>query len=295
VSIRIPDDGPFGETFFEAKLFAITSAFLVKSPSGGCVESVFTVATHFRFLGDLLMRTSSKKSNAHEMQLVSGPMVRSLSSLVKKKNVPNYPEQTTSLAELREAARNCKACDLWKNATQTVFGNGATRAAVMFVGEQPGDQEDRTGEPFVGPAGKLLDEALREAGIDRTEVYVTNAVKHFKWAAAERGKRRIHKKPRQSEIQACRPWLDAELELIRPKVLVCLGATAAQSLLGRSFSVTRQRGEMVSSAFAPNVMATVHPSSILRAPDERARHLQMQEFVRDLRKVSTLIKQLGVA
>jgi uracil-DNA glycosylase len=193
-----------------------------------------------------------------------------------------------TLAELRQAAARCKACDLWKNATQTVFGEGASKAKIMFVGEQPGDQEDRAGHPFVGPAGKLLNEALAEAGIDRTKVYVTNVVKHFKWTPSERGKRRIHKKPRYSEIQACRPWLDAELRVVRPEILVCLGATAAQSLLGRTFSVNRQRGQLVESSLAPYVTATVHPSSILRAPDSKARELQMRAFVNDLKKVAQL-------
>jgi DNA polymerase len=158
----------------------------------------------------------------------------------------------------------------------------------MFIGEQPGDQEDRAGHPFVGPAGKLLDEALIEAGIDRAAVYVTNVVKHFKWSPAERGKRRIHKKPRYSEINACRPWLDAEIKVVKPKVVVCLGATAAQALLGRDFSVTRQHGQLVDAQFAPKVLATVHPSSILRAPDAEARHLQMREFVHDLSIVAGL-------
>jgi DNA polymerase len=193
-----------------------------------------------------------------------------------------------TLAELWQAAARCKACDLWKNATQTVFGEGASTAKIMFVGEQPGDQEDRAGHPFVGPAGKLLNEALAEAGIDRTKVYVTNVVKHFKWTPSERGKRRIHKKPRYSEIQACRPWLDAELRVVRPEILVCLGATAAQSLLGRTFSVNRQRGQLVESSLAPYVTATVHPSSILRAPDSKARELQMRAFINDLKKVAQL-------
>ena len=195
-----------------------------------------------------------------------------------------------SLTALRRAARDCRACDLWRHATQTVFGEGASKASIMFVGEQPGDQEDVAGHPFVGPAGKVLDEALFEAGIDRAEVYVTNAVKHFKWSPAERGKRRIHKKPRSSEINACRPWLDAEIRLVKPQVLVCLGATAAQALLGRDFSVTRQRGELIESPLAPKVVATVHPSSILRAPDQAARELQMKEFVRDLIKIAGLVK-----
>jgi len=160
----------------------------------------------------------------------------------------------------------------------------------MFVGEQPGDQEDLAGHPFVGPAGRLLDEALIEAGINRDEVYVTNVVKHFKWSPAERGKRRIHKKPRYSEIHACRPWLDAELNAVKPQVLVCLGATAAQSLLGRDFSVTRQRGQLIQSELAPNVLATVHPSAILRAPDHDSRQLLMKEFVRDLIRVADTLK-----
>jgi uracil-DNA glycosylase len=196
-----------------------------------------------------------------------------------------------SIAELRQAAKTCKACDLWKNATQTVFGEGKQTARVMLVGEQPGDQEDRKGLPFVGPAGKLLDEALTEAGIDRSKVYVTNVVKHFKWAAAERGKRRIHKKPRESEIRACRPWLDAEIAAVKPEVLVCLGASAAQALLGKTFRVTRDRGKLVDSPIAPRVIATVHPSSILRAQDDESRHEQMKAFVQDLRQVARLINE----
>ena len=196
-----------------------------------------------------------------------------------------------SLSELRHDAAVCKNCDLWKNATQTVFGEGSPTAVIMFVGEQPGDREDVEGHPFVGPAGRLLDEALEQAGIDRSEVYVTNVVKHFKWVPAERGRRRIHKKPVSSEIAACRPWLEAELDVVKPKVLVCLGATAAQALLGKSFSVTRQRGQKVASPLAENVMATVHPSSILRAPDEDARHEQMRAFVRDLKNVARLVHQ----
>jgi DNA polymerase len=201
-------------------------------------------------------------------------------------NSPGSKSAPRSLAALRRAARDCKACDLWKNATQTVFGEGPTRAKLFLVGEQPGDQEDLAGHPFVGPAGRILDEALQQAGIDRTEVYVTNVVKHFKWAPAQRGKRRIHKKPRSSEIQACRPWLDDELQIVKPEVLVCLGATATQALLGREFSVTRLRGQLVESPLAPKVVATVHPSSILRAPDAAARQSQMQDFVRDFTKIA---------
>jgi len=196
----------------------------------------------------------------------------------------------STIEKLRKPAAGCQACDLWRNATQTVFGEGSPAAKIMFVGEQPGDQEDRAGHPFVGPAGKLLNEALVEAGIDRTEVYVTNVVKHFKWTPSERGKRRIHKKPRYSEIQACRPWLDAELRIVRPEVLVCLGATAAQALLGRKFSVSRQRGQFVDSSLAPYAMGTVHPSSILRAPDSNARYTQRRAFVNDLKKVARLVK-----
>jgi len=195
-----------------------------------------------------------------------------------------------SIAELTERARTCKACDLWKHATQTVFGEGPSIAEIMLVGEQPGDQEDRSGHPFVGPAGKLLEHALEQAGIDRSDVYVTNAVKHFKWEAATRGKRRIHKKPRQSEIEACRPWLDSELEVVKPRVLVCLGASAAQSLLGKDFRVSRDRGKPVASPLAPRVVATVHPSSILRAQDDESRKSQMQLLVEDLKLVARLAK-----
>jgi len=192
------------------------------------------------------------------------------------------PERPT-LDGLQEAAARCKACPLWENATQTVFGEGAAQADVVFVGEQPGDREDIEGRPFVGPAGKLFDEALVEARIDRSQVYVTNVVKHFKWKP--QGKRRIHQKPNWREIAACRPWLDAELAVLKPRVLVCLGATAAQALLGRDFRVSRQRGELVDSPLAPKAMATVHPSSILRAED---RDTQFREFVRDLEKVAGL-------
>jgi uracil-DNA glycosylase len=161
----------------------------------------------------------------------------------------------------------------------------------MFVGEQPGDQEDRQGHPFVGPAGRFLDEVLAEVGINRSEVYVTNVVKHFKWEAAQRGKRRIHKKPRQSEIEACRPWLDAELKVVKPQVLVCLGASAAQALLGKDFRVTKDRGKLISSDLAPQVMATTHPASILRAPDHAERERQRAEFVRDMKKVAELLSK----
>ena len=207
--------------------------------------------------------------------------------------MPSRPEVSASAAEFipprptlrsaAEASKNCRGCDLWKRGTQTVFGEGTRGAKIMFVGEQPGNDEDLQGKPFVGPSGKLLDKALEEAGIDRKTVYVTNAVKHFKWEP--RGKRRIHKKPNATEIAACRPWLDAEIAALRPPVIVCLGAIAAQALLGRQFKVTIHRGERLESALAPHVMATVHPSSILRAPDDETRHREMRRFVEDLKKI----------
>ncbi|MDQ6699001.1 MAG: UdgX family uracil-DNA binding protein [Acidobacteriota bacterium] len=188
---------------------------------------------------------------------------------------------------LRDAAAECRNCDLWERGTQTVFGEGGSKATAIFVGEQPGNDEDLAGRPFVGPAGKLFDRALEAAGIDRSKAYVTNTVKHFKWEP--RGKRRIHAKPNAIEITACLPWLQAEIELIRPKVLVCLGAIAAQALLGRQFRVTKQRGELIESKLADYVMATVHPSSILRAVDKETRHAEMAQFIADLRKVAPLI------
>jgi DNA polymerase len=191
-----------------------------------------------------------------------------------------------SLPKLREEAAGCKACDLWKTGTQVVFGEGKSGAEAMFVGEQPGDQEDKAGRPFVGPAGKLFDQALEDAGIDRGTVYVTNVVKHFKWVG--RGKRRIHQKPNWSEIAACRPWLDAELAAVEPRVLVCLGATAAQSLLGRQFRVTRERGKPVQSDLAEAVLATIHPSAILRG-DPESREQEYAAFVRDLKVVAKLL------
>ncbi|HEX3718967.1 MAG TPA: UdgX family uracil-DNA binding protein [Verrucomicrobiae bacterium] len=192
-----------------------------------------------------------------------------------------------TISNLRSAAVNCRACPLWQKGTQTVFGEGPTGASVVMVGEQPGNDEDLAGKPFVGAAGKLLDRALTEAGIVRNDVYVTNAVKHFKWEPS--GKRRLHKKPSAREIAACRPWLDAELDTLKPKVLICLGATAAQALLGRTFKVSQRHGEWVESNLAHYVMATVHPSSILRAPDEEARHAQMESFVNDLRRAAKII------
>jgi DNA polymerase len=193
----------------------------------------------------------------------------------------DFVPDARTLPALRAAAEGCRGCHLWRRGTQTVFGAGPARARVMMVGEQPGNDEDLAGEPFVGPAGRILDRALEEVGIDRREVYVTNVVKHFKWEA--KGKRRIHAKPNQLEITACLPWLEAELDVVRPGALVCLGATAAQALLGAKFRVTRERGQWVSARWASRVMATVHPSAILRAPDDEARRLEMARFVTDLR------------
>jgi DNA polymerase len=198
------------------------------------------------------------------------------------------PDQPT-LPALRAAAAGCKACHLWKLGTQTVFGEGKATALVMMVGEQPGDKEDLQGRPFVGPAGAVLDKALAAAGIDRKDVYVTNIVKHFKWEP--RGKRRLHKKPNSLEISACRPWLDAEINVVKPQVVVLLGATAAQGILGSRFRVTQQRGQWLQSNIASQVMATVHPSSILRAPDDDSRHEEMAKFVADLKKVAVQVQQ----
>src|SRR3954447_17709970 len=195
-----------------------------------------------------------------------------------------------TLTKLREAARGCRGCHLWIPATQTVFGEGPRDADVVLVGEQPGDLEDRAGHPFVGPAGKLLDAALLEAGIDRTRVYVTNAVKHFKFVPIERG-RRLHKKPNAAEIRACHPWLQEEIRLVKPRVIVALGATAAQALLGKQFRVTQDRGKALPSELAEAIVATVHPSAVLRAPAE-ARDEARREFFADLKKVAGLIKRM---
>ena len=194
---------------------------------------------------------------------------------------PATPPDTSSLVEVREASRECTACHLYKRATQTVFGEGPNGAPIMLVGEQPGDYEDVSGKPFVGPAGKIMDQALEEAGIDRSDVYVTNAVKHFKWEP--RGKRRIHQKPNSREIAACRPWLEAELRIVRPNLVVAMGATAAQAFFGPGFRVTRERGKVLSSKLAPRVLATVHPSSLLRQRDEESRQREYKHFVADLR------------
>jgi uracil-DNA glycosylase len=195
-----------------------------------------------------------------------------------------YLPPTRSLSALREAAAGCRACPLWRTGTQTVFGEGAKASDVMLVGEQPGDKEDQAGRPFVGPAGRLLDEALAEAGIDRSRAYVTNVVKHFKWQA--RGKRRIHAKPSWTEMMACKPWLEAELDAVKPDVLVCMGATASQALLGKQFRVTRERGRPLGSDLAPHVLATIHPSAVLRAEDRDA---EFAGLVQDLKVVASLL------
>ncbi|MDB6023953.1 MAG: putative polymerase related protein [Verrucomicrobiales bacterium] len=218
----------------------------------------------------------------HSEKVTSRPSPSDLRDSAAK-FIPSHP----TLPKLKKAAAVCTACPLWKTGTQTVFGEGLPTAKVLFVGEQPGNDEDLAGKPFVGPAGKLLDQCLEEAGINRDEVYVTNAVKHFKWES--KGKRRIHKKPNAREIAACRPWLDAEIDLLKPQVLVCLGATAAQALLGKEFRVSIQRGQFVESDLATHVMATVHPSSILRAPDDETRRREREQFVEDLKKIAPLL------
>jgi uracil-DNA glycosylase family protein len=220
----------------------------------------------------------------HLMEEPRGPGKRSTTA--QETAAPLIPPRPT-ITKLQQAARGCQACPLWKTGTQTVFGEGSRHARVVFVGEQPGNDEDVAGKPFIGPAGKLLDKALVEAGINRDEVYVTNAVKHFKWEP--KGKRRIHKKPNAREITACRPWLEAELEALKPSVVVCLGATAAQTILGRNFRVTQRRGEVIPSSLAERVVATVHPSSILRAPDPETRHAEYARFVADLKGVAKLL------
>ncbi|MFB3918128.1 MAG: UdgX family uracil-DNA binding protein [Terriglobales bacterium] len=210
----------------------------------------------------------------------------------QKTAAPLVPQNPT-LPKLREAARVCHACDLWKRGTQTVFGEGSPRARVMFVGEQPGDKEDLLGHPFVGPAGRLLDKTLIEAGVDRNQVYVTNVVKHFKWEP--RGKRRIHKKPNSLEIAACRPWLDAEIEVVKPHVIVLLGASAAQAVMGSSFKVTQRRGELIPARTAPFIMATVHPSAILRAPGDETRHREIRRFTDDMKKIARVLAEQRIA
>ena len=198
------------------------------------------------------------------------------------------PPAATTVVGLRAAAARCTACGLYRNATQTVFGEGPDGALVMLVGEQPGDAEDLAGHPVVGPAGKLLDHCLVEAGIDRAQTYITNVVKHFIWVP--RGPRRIHSKPGSVEIEACFPWLEAEISAVAPRVIVALGATAAQALFGKAFRVTRDRGRFVSSALAPHALATVHPSALLRAPDEETRRREIQRFIEDLRQIAMILR-----
>ena len=210
-------------------------------------------------------------------------------ALPKTRSALEFIPQTLSLPKLRAAATSCAGCDLYRSATQTVFGEGPARARLMLVGEQPGDREDLSGRPFVGAAGRLLDEALKEAGIERSTCYVTNIVKHFKWTP--RGKRRLHAKPSAREILACRPWLEAEIAAVGAELLVCLGATAAQGLLGRDFRITRQRGKLQASQWGPRILATYHPSAILRAPDEAARKQLRADFVHDLKTVARAMKK----
>ncbi len=198
--------------------------------------------------------------------------------------IPSRP----TIKKLQVAAADCQACDLWKQGTQTVFGEGRQTSTIMFVGEEPGNSEDLEGRPFVGPAGGLLDRALVAAGIDRSKIYVTNVVKHFKWEP--RGKRRIHKKPNAIEIRACRPWLEAEIKVVKPRAIICLGSTAAQAVIGPKFKVSTQRGTFVDSPLAPFVTATVHPSSILRAPSDEARHAETRRFIDDLKKIRKAIE-----
>jgi uracil-DNA glycosylase family protein len=205
---------------------------------------------------------------------------------LRPENDPGPRSQAATIADLRANATHCTACPLYRDATQTVFGEGPEGATVMLIGEQPGDAEDLSGHPFVGPAGKLLNRCLAEAGIDRARTYITNVVKHFKWVP--RGTRRIHSKPGSVEIEACFPWLEAEIAAVKPQIIVALGATAAQALFGRTFRVTKDRGRLVPSALAPYAMATVHPSALLRAPDEQTREREIRRFVEDLRKVAAI-------
>jgi len=204
-----------------------------------------------------------------------------------ERSAAKFMPERVSMKSLREAAARCRGCDLYKYATQTVFGEGGVRSRVMFIGEQPGDSEDRAGHPFVGPAGTLLRKAMMQAGIDPKSAYITNAVKHFKFI--ERGKQRIHQKPKTIEVRACEPWLEAELRVVHPEIVVALGATAAQALLGSTFRLTKHRGEIVSSPLAPRVLATVHPSSILRAPDSATRRREMEKFLEDLKQIASLL------
>lgn len=204
-----------------------------------------------------------------------------------KRSAAEYLPARLTLPSMRSAVQDCRGCDLYLQATQAVFGEGPVSAEIVFIGEQPGDEEDRKGRPFVGPAGRLFDRALEEVGIERTAVYVTNAVKHFKFE--ERGKRRLHQKPRGSEIRACQPWLEAEMAAIEPKIIVCLGASAAQSVFGNDYRLTKERGVFIPHKWARYATSTIHPSAILRAQDEEQRHLEYQRFLDDLVKVRDLL------
>jgi uracil-DNA glycosylase len=221
---------------------------------------------------------------------VTPTAARSAKEPVVTGSAADFVPENPTLAKLRGAAAGCRGCRLWMVGTQTVFGEGRAGARVMFVGEQPGDQEDRAGHPFVGPSGRLLDRALEEAGIDRSDVYVTNAVKHFKWERGEKGNRRIHKKPNDAEIRACHPWLEEEIRVVKPEIVVCLGATAAQALMGKAFRVTKERGKALPAPFGGTVIATVHPSSVLRAPDPETRAEAEREFFADVKKVARRLR-----
>ncbi len=211
-----------------------------------------------------------------------------ITSRAPAKSAADFLPSRQTLPSLKEAARHCQGCELYERATQTVFGEGASRASLMLIGEVPGDQEDRTGHPFVGPAGRLLNDVLAAAKIERRDVYLTNAVKHFGWEP--RGKRRLHSRPKLRHVSACRPWLEAEIHVVKPRVILCLGALAAQSLLGRDFRITRHRGEPIASLWAPCVLATWHPSAILRAPAPHDRDRMQAELLDDLKKAASVAK-----
>ena len=227
-----------------------------------------------------------KRSRAATKPIAARAGRPSAKSVVARGSAADFIPPSPTLPKLRTAAMTCRGCHLWTLGTQTVFGEGPAHAPVMIVGEQPGDQEDRAGHPFVGPSGRLLDRALEEAAIDRGDVYVTNAVKHFKWERGEKSARRIHKKPNDAEIRACHPWLEEEIRLVKPHVIVCLGATAAQAIMGKTFRVTKQRGKPVPAPNGSVVIATVHPSSVLRAPDAEARAQAERDFLSDIKKVA---------
>ena len=254
--------------------------FNFKERLPACKRGFRRLERHCRRAKGAVNRTLAQKLILH---------IRVAKPLLIETAAPLIPPKPT-VKKLQAAAAECRACDLWKTGTQTVFGEGKQSALVMFIGEQPGDREDLEGRPFVGPAGNLFDHALEEAGIDRTRVYVTNVVKHFKWEP--RGKKRIHKKPNAVEITACRPWLESEISVIRPRAIICLGATAAQAVIGPKFKVTQQRGEFVASPLAELVTATVHPSSILRAPTDEARRTERARFIADLKKIRETLGDL---